>query len=914
MALPTIIAVNQTGSAILLTRLGLTVPASGSLTLSDFSYRDEIWGDESLYAFVVAGDIKLNLGQGVLSTGDSLKYWNLIPFQPITISVRAMSIADETLTGTTTIDGVALVAGNRVLLTAQAPATENGVWVVQAGAWARPDDFGAGQAAAGTLVTVEGEGTVYKNQVWTCSKAPGSDVIDTDTLTFVAAASGGSGSTTLQQAYENGNTILTSAGEGTLQFTTGAGAPISFVLTGDDFNVNGANDVNFGGGTALSTFNVDTTGAITIDSTTSGGISIDAVTASNFTVTGASQDLTLSSVGGSVIVQGTEAAADAVRINASNAAGGIDVDAGTAGISIATTGAGDFQTAGALTLDSSGGSIGIGTDADTGAINIGTAASARAITMGNLTGATSTTIRAGTGNITLQAARTTITGDLVVQGTTTSVDSETVLIADNHLYLNQGYTTAVAVTGGLVVNYLPIATATTVAAGGFTAGVAATSNPTVATVGAATFAVGQFIQISGSNNIDNDGLYEVLSHAANVLTVRGVGTTATVEDFTQNQFTTDPTVAGSITRVNVSVNRTGTDGIWESGKGAVTPVTFNDFVTTGSGGSLSLQSAYNGGATITTASATDIAFTLTSGGFTVNGASAVDFGGSTSLTTFNVDTTGAITVDGAGVSIDGTSASNFSTTGANLTLSTITSGTLAVTGAAAVNISSGTTTDIQATGNVTIDSSGGSLNMGTDANTGAINIGTAASARTLTVGNNTGATAVIVNSGTEQVQIDGITYYGAGTGAPTARSGGFQDGDKYYDTNLDMEMRYDATRAKWLSVEAMYIQFGRNGNTAVGSYYMGPDGKVMSSTSGFAAPYAGTIVGLGWTRSDTDAATFDVVEGGTSRATVAHSAVSGTSNALNGNFSAGGVIAVLNQSGGNVTSDVMAWVKLKWRI
>jgi hypothetical protein len=64
------------------------------------------------------------------------------------------------------------------------------------------------------------------------------------------------------------------------------------------------------------------TGGITIDST--GAISIDAAAASNVTVTGASFDLTLASTAGSVIINGGEAVADAVRIL--SAAGGLDVD------------------------------------------------------------------------------------------------------------------------------------------------------------------------------------------------------------------------------------------------------------------------------------------------------------------------------------------------------------------------------------------------------------------------------------------------------------------------------------------------------------------------------------------------------------------------------------------------------------
>jgi len=175
-----------------------------------------------------------------------------------------------------------------------------------------------------------------------------------------------------------------------------------------------------------------------------------------------------------------------------------------------------------------------------------------------------------------------VTQDLVVQGTTVSVDSETVLIADNHLYLNNGYETPAPQTGGLVVNYLPIAVTDTVGAGGFTAGVLAVSNPTVITTGAGTFAIGELIQISGTGTPVfpiNDGLFEVLSHIGTTLTIRGVGLVGTVEDFTQNQFATDPLTAGSITRVSVSISRAGLDGKWEVGQGSVTPIVFTDLAT-----------------------------------------------------------------------------------------------------------------------------------------------------------------------------------------------------------------------------------------------------------------------------------------------------------------------------------------------
>jgi len=189
----------------------------------------------------------------------------------------------------------------------------------------------------------------------------------------------------------------------------------------------------------------------------------------------------------------------------------------------------------------------------------------------------------------------TIKGNLIVQGDSSSIESETIRVGDNHLYMNDGYTVAVAQTGGLVVNRLPTATIDTVAAGGFTAGVAAVSNPTIATTGATTFALSDIIQVSGANNDENNGLYEVLSHAANVLIVRGIGLTATVEDFTQNQLVTDTTVAGAITKVTVDVIRAGTDGVWETGSGSSTGITFTDLALSSG---VTFQDAYEGGNTI----------------------------------------------------------------------------------------------------------------------------------------------------------------------------------------------------------------------------------------------------------------------------------------------------------------------------
>lgn len=289
-----------------------------------------------------------------------------------------------------------------------------------------------------------------------------------------------------------------------------------------------------------------------------------------------------------------------------------------------------------------------------------------------------------------------ITGNLTVQGTLTSESTNNVRYADNHLYLNDGYTTAVAQTGGLVVNYLPIATADSVDTGGFTAGVPATSNPTVKTVGSATFAVGQFIQISGASDETNNGQFEVLSHVGTTLTIRGIGTTDTVEDFSQNQFVTDSTVAGAITRVNLSIIRSGTDGIWEVAYGAATGLTFSDLSV---GGADTLQSAYIAGNTITTSagegnvviSGTEQLLVTSSGGINLDTQLDAD------TTVFDVQMTGS-----NGFSIDGTAASNVTVTSGNLTLSTVTTGNVIVNSVAAIDMD-GASATLDTTGAFSVD-------------------------------------------------------------------------------------------------------------------------------------------------------------------------------------------------------------------
>jgi len=138
----------------------------------------------------------------------------------------------------------------------------------------------------------------------------------------------------------------------------------AITLINDSINVN--TSINTGTSTGAVAIGNSLAGAITLDS--AAGISLDAAAASNFTTSGAGVDILLDATAGRVILDGGEAAVDAVTIGATNAAGGVDVNAGTGGITIDSTGAisidaaaaSNFTATGAgidLTLSSVGGSV-----------------------------------------------------------------------------------------------------------------------------------------------------------------------------------------------------------------------------------------------------------------------------------------------------------------------------------------------------------------------------------------------------------------------------------------------------------------------------------------------------------------------------------------------------------------------------
>jgi hypothetical protein len=99
------------------------------------------------------------------------------------VPCRVATTANITLSGEQTIDGVAVVEDDRVLVKNQTDGTENGIYVVSTGNWSRAEDFdGNNDVVQGTRIGIAA-GSTYANAQFILTSA-NPITIDTTSLTF----------------------------------------------------------------------------------------------------------------------------------------------------------------------------------------------------------------------------------------------------------------------------------------------------------------------------------------------------------------------------------------------------------------------------------------------------------------------------------------------------------------------------------------------------------------------------------------------------------------------------------------------------------------------------------------------------------------------------------------------------------
>jgi hypothetical protein len=81
-------------------------------------------------------------------------------------SCRVATTANITLSGAQTIDGVSVIAGERVLVKSQTTGSQNGIYVCASGAWSRAVDADVSADVTAGLAVLITEGSTYADTVW----------------------------------------------------------------------------------------------------------------------------------------------------------------------------------------------------------------------------------------------------------------------------------------------------------------------------------------------------------------------------------------------------------------------------------------------------------------------------------------------------------------------------------------------------------------------------------------------------------------------------------------------------------------------------------------------------------------------------------------------------------------------------
>jgi hypothetical protein len=100
---------------------------------------------------------------------------NLAAGFDVKASVVVATTANITLSGTQTIDGIAVIAGDRVLVKNQSTPAQNGIYLVAAGAWTRTTDADAWAELPGAFCFVE-RGSTLADTGWVCTVDSGGTI------------------------------------------------------------------------------------------------------------------------------------------------------------------------------------------------------------------------------------------------------------------------------------------------------------------------------------------------------------------------------------------------------------------------------------------------------------------------------------------------------------------------------------------------------------------------------------------------------------------------------------------------------------------------------------------------------------------------------------------------------------------
>jgi hypothetical protein len=252
--------------------------AAGSITLSNTGVLSITGTANQVIASAATGAITLSLPQNI-NTAATPTFAQItvaanptLPLQVATkqyvdnaiegvdhkASVRLATTGNISLTGLLTLDGVASVAGNRVLVKNQTSPAENGIYIVDAGAWTRAADMNDWLEVPSSYVFVE-EGATLADTSWVSTGNSGG-TIGTTAMPWTQFSSAGdilagAGLTKTGNTLSITNTVTPGGPFNQITFNAQglitAGSNISYLTGNQTITLSG--DVTGSGTTAITT-------------------------------------------------------------------------------------------------------------------------------------------------------------------------------------------------------------------------------------------------------------------------------------------------------------------------------------------------------------------------------------------------------------------------------------------------------------------------------------------------------------------------------------------------------------------------------------------------------------------------------------------------------------------------------------
>jgi hypothetical protein len=188
-------------------------------------------------------------------------------------SVLTATTADITLSGEQTVNGVALVAGNRVLVKDQTLSQNNGIYIVSASAWSRSPDANTWDELVSAYVFVE-QGTTLADTGWVCTVDAGG-TLGTTPITWTQFS--GAGSYTAGTGLTLTGTVFSITNTAVSAGSYGSASSVG------TFTVNAQGQLTAAGSTTIAISNTQVSGLGTMSTQNAGSVAITGGSITNLT-------------------------------------------------------------------------------------------------------------------------------------------------------------------------------------------------------------------------------------------------------------------------------------------------------------------------------------------------------------------------------------------------------------------------------------------------------------------------------------------------------------------------------------------------------------------------------------------------------------------------------------------------------